>query len=114
MKEYKYRNRLRELRIARGWESMAEFTRFINSSLGFKVSLSTIHLIEIHKNENPYWQLVAVLSDYFGVTADYLMGRADANKQPTEEDKTAMDQLDPADRIFIEAFLQKKKSLEGK
>ena len=77
-------NRLRELRIAKGWESQKAFTSFLNKQLNIEVSPSTISLIELGKNENPYWQLVLGLSRYFGVSTEYLMGVDDVlNTDPT-------------------------------
>ena len=70
------KNRIKELRLAKGHTSLREFVRYINKSLGFRVSLGTIYLLEQHKNENPSWKVIAVLSQYFGVSADYLMGRS--------------------------------------
>lgn len=93
-------NRLRELRIAKGHKSQSEFARFVTNQLGFKVSNSTIHLIETNKNNNPYWNLVAVLADYFGVTSDYLMGR----------DNIPENTLSPTEKIALKTLVAKLKS----
>ncbi len=109
-----YRNRLRELRFAKGWESMAEFTRMINQAYDMNISVSTIHLIETHKNENPTWQTIAALADYFDISVDYLMGRSDVS-QPADKSSLPMEeQLDPEIKLAMDAFYQKLKSLKEK
>ncbi len=112
MKDYPYRNRLRELRIAKGWDSMAEFCRFVNNQLGYKVSLSNMSTLETHKHENPYWQLVVVLAKYYGVSTDYLMGISDVNYKEKKEDILDEDKLDPELKMAMETFYQKMLKLK--
>lgn len=93
-------NRIKELRIAKGHESQREFAHFISTVLGYKVSNSTIHLLEANKNNNPYWRLVAVLADYFNVSADYLMGREEVSAEV----------LSPTERTALKTFIAKLKT----
>lgn len=74
-----YHNRLKELRIAKGFDSMRGFTNFISRELDFPVSYGFISQFENHIKENPSWRLIDVLCDYFEVSADYLMGKSDVN-----------------------------------
>lgn len=96
----KSRNRIKELRIAKGFNSMREFVRYINDIEEFEVSTATISLLEAHKRENPSWELVDFLCGYFGVTADYLMGRTDYNIKENEVKKIAGEK--PADKTEME------------
>ena len=109
----KCRNRIRELRIARGHDSMREFVRFINDQLGYEVSPGTISQLENHKRENPYWELVDVLSTYFGVTSDYLMGRTDYNVKTEEVKKARGDKqpLPPEAELAMETFYEKMRQM---
>ena len=93
-------NRIKELRIAKGHESQREFAHFISTVLGYKVSNSTIHLLEANKNNNPYWGLVAVLADYFNVSTDYLMGRETISNNI----------LSPTEKIALKTLMEKLKS----
>lgn len=108
------RNRIRELRIAKGHESMREFVRFINGTLGFDVSIATISLLESHKRENPTWELIDCLCKYFDVTSDYLMGRAEYNIKETEVKETiAKDKepLPPEMEMEMERFYEKMRKM---
>lgn len=72
-------NRIKELRLAQGFTSLPLFVHFVNHELGYEVSVQTMSRLEEHQTENPYWELVSLLSKYFGVTAEYLMGTSDKN-----------------------------------
>lgn len=72
-------NRIKELRLAQGFTSLPLFVHFVNHELGYEISVQAMSRLEQHQTENPYWELVNVLSKYFGVTAEYLMGTSDKN-----------------------------------
>ncbi len=105
----KCRNRIRELRVAKGFNSLREFTRFINNQLGFKVSIATISLLESHRRENPFWELIDVLANYFQVSTDYLMGRTDYNIKIKDEEHLARlkKQLPPEAEYAMQEFYKK-------
>lgn len=114
MYENTCKNRIRELRMAKGHESMREFVRFINGTLGFEVSTATISLLESHKRENPSWELVDCLCKYFNVTADYLMGRSDYNIKENElKEAVAKDKepLPPEVKMEMDRFYEKMRAM---
>ena len=108
------RNRIRELRIAKGHDSMREFVRFINGTLGYDVSVATISLLESHRRENPSWELIDCLCKYFGVTSDYLMGRSDYNIEDKEvKEVVAKDKepLPPEMQMEMDRFYEKMRQM---
>ena len=111
--ENKCRNRIRELRIARGHNTISDFVFYINNQLGYDVSCGTISLLESHKRENPYWELVDVLAHYFGVTTDYLMGRTNYNVKMDDIEKSYHDNkpLPPEAELAMETFYNKMKAM---
>ena len=83
-------NRIKELREAKGFNSIREFTHFIEKELHYPVSVATMCLLEKDKKlnkdfividgtvvelkgVNPPYRLVKVLADYFGVSIEYMM-----------------------------------------
>ena len=72
------KNRVKELRIAKGYTSQREFANFVTNKLRYPISCSTINKLE-NQIGNPSWELLDVLATYFNVTVDYLMGRTDQN-----------------------------------
>ncbi|SFB10610.1 helix-turn-helix domain-containing protein [Selenomonas ruminantium] len=109
----KCRNRIRELRIARGHNSLRGFAEFINTHLGYEVSASALSQLELHRRENPYWELVDVLSTYFGVTADYLMGKTDYNVRKEEVIKDREDKVtkSPEEELLMQQFYDKMREM---
>lgn len=95
-------NRVRELRIARGHESLREFARFVSNTLGYSVSASTLSLIENNKNLNPSWGLISTLADYFMVSSDYLMGKEDV--------KSNTKTLTAIEQVALESIVSKLKT----
>ena len=71
---YKYKNRLRELRIANGFTSMQALCDHMRDVMGYKISKSVIEKLERHEKEDAQMQAVIALAECFGVSCDYLMG----------------------------------------
>ena len=66
-------NRIKELREKKGFTSIREFTHFINDQLHYDVSVATMVLLEKDKTD-PQYNLVKTLTNYFGVSIEYMMG----------------------------------------
>lgn len=108
------KNRIKELRVAKGHESQREFANFITNTLGCNVSYATINKLE-NQIGNPTWEIVDTLAGYFGVTTDYLMGRTNQNlavAAHVDEDKA--DDLPPEAKIAVDTFYNKMRALYGK
>lgn len=67
-------NNLKKLRMYRLIESQRELASQINKKYGDKtISYATIAKIEAGEG-NPRWKTILILSDFFDVTPQYLMG----------------------------------------
>lgn len=108
------KNRIKELRVAKGHESQREFANFITNTLGCTVSYGTINKLE-NQNGNPTWELLDVLATYFNVTTDYLMGRTNQNfAVAAHVDDEEKDELPPEAKIAVDTFYNKMRALYGK
>ena len=105
-----YYNRIKELRLASGNESLREFVKMLNDRYGYKVSIATISIVENHRHENPHWELVDVLAKHFNVTADYLMGRTNYNVSTEELEKTKP-QHSPEEEMMMQQFYEKMRKM---
>ena len=66
--------KLKELRMHRLIESQRELAIQINKKYGGNtISYATIATLE-RENGNPRWKTILILSDFFSVTPQYLMG----------------------------------------
>lgn len=67
-------NKLKELRMHKLIESQRELAIQINKKYGGNaISYATIATLERGEG-NPRWKTILMLSDFFGVTPQYLMG----------------------------------------
>ena len=67
-------NRLKELRMHKLIESQRELAIQVNKKYGGNaISYGTIATLERGEG-NPRWKTILMLSDFFGVTPQYLMG----------------------------------------
>ena len=108
------KNRVKELRVAKGHESQREFANFITNNLGCAVSYGTINKLE-NQTGNPTWELLDVLATYFNVTTDYLMGRTNQNLAvAAHSDDNIADDLPPEAKIAVDTFYNKMRALYGK
>jgi len=74
VKEYNYKNRLRELRKAHGFTSIDSFADYMRDVRKFPISASTLQKLESHKREDATYEIVCALADCFNVSCEYLMG----------------------------------------
>ncbi|WP_303838974.1 helix-turn-helix domain-containing protein [Selenomonas ruminantium] len=110
----KTKNRVKELRVAKGHDSQREFANFITNTLGCPVSYATISKLE-KQTANPTWEIVDTLAGYFGVTTDYLMGRTNQNLAvAAHTDDNIADDLPPEAKIAVDTFYNKMRALYGK
>ena len=78
------RNRLSYLKKINGNISCRGLATELHNK-GVNVSYATISSIE-NGDANPTWDTLVALSNYFGVTVDYLMGRDEVLKKYAEKD----------------------------
>lgn len=88
--------RLKELREAAGY-SQYSFAR------EFGVAQSTVGGWEAGKRE-PNFETIQRIADFFGVSVDYLLGRADEKKEPalTKKDERDIEKILAAAKIQLE------------
>ena len=77
--------RLKELRLHKCIESQRELAKQISKKYGYKgegdiISYGAIAQLEKGK-ANPRWDTLVILSDFFGVTPQYLMRYEDYGKE---------------------------------
>lgn len=103
-------NRIKMLREAKGLglrELAADLER-----QGYPLSWMTINKSE-KPDSNPSWKTIKILSKYFNVSADYLMGTDLSNKTIAAHNENGSS-LPPELQLAVEKFYRKQQLEHGK
>lgn len=100
-------NRIKMLREAKGL-GLRELATDLEKR-GTPLSWMTINKSE-KSDSNPSWKTIRILSDYFGVSADYLMG-TDITVAAHNDSSTG---LPPELQLAVEKFYREQQEKHGK
>ena len=100
-----FSERLKELRCEKG----VTITQVARSC---KVSIQCISSLEMGKR-NPTGSTIAMLADYFGVSADYLLGRSDDFGYVTVQSSPTVPALSDGERELIECYRSLSEKYRG-